>query len=97
MLLFFKKMKNTSFFLSNEQYSTFRRQKLTKVEGFKAHTAKNNGFFRIFMTFCSQRVTKKALSVEDGNFNDVRRRRALPFPLKYFERRKVSLQDREQC
>ena len=27
-------------FLSNEPYSTFRGQKLTKVEGFKAHTTK---------------------------------------------------------
>ena len=40
MLLLSLKMKNTSFFLSNEPYSTFRGQKLTKVEGFKAHTTK---------------------------------------------------------
>ena len=32
-------------------------KKLTKVEGFKAHAAKNNGFFRIFMTVFSQRVS----------------------------------------
>ena len=52
-------MKNTSVFLSNEQYSTSRGQKLTKVKNFKAHTAKNKGFFRIFMKLCSQRGSDK--------------------------------------
>ena len=63
-------MKSTSYFLSNEKYSTSRGQKLTKVKNFKAHTAKNKGFFRIFMTLCSQRVflflwtLKKSLSCQ---------------------------------
>ena len=58
-VVIFLKMKNKSFFLSNKPYSTFRRQKMTKVEGFKAHTAKNNGFFRIFNRLCSQCVRNK--------------------------------------
>ena len=48
-------MQSSSFFLSNEPYSTSKRQKLTKVQNFKAHTTKNNSFSRIFNRLCSQR------------------------------------------
>ena len=43
-------MKNTNFFLSNEPYSTFRRQKLMNVSVLKIHIRKNNEFFRNFNT-----------------------------------------------
>ena len=49
-------MKNKNFFLSNEPYNTFRTQKLMNVKVFKAHTAKNNGFSKIFKPVHPQRV-----------------------------------------
>ena len=41
-------MKSTSFFLSNEPYSTFRGWKLLKVQNFKVDTVKDNVFSRMF-------------------------------------------------
>ena len=50
-------MKNTNFFLSNEPFSTLRTQKLMNVKVCKAHTAKNNGFSKIFKPVHPQRAS----------------------------------------
>ena len=42
------KMKNTSFFQSNEPYNISRGQKLMKVQNFKVDTAKNKLFWKSF-------------------------------------------------
>ena len=56
VVIVLKNLKSTIFFLSNEPYSG---QKLLKLQSFKAHTAKNNGLFRIFVHLCSQRESNE--------------------------------------